>query len=272
MLQDIPKSVDIEFDPAPAQDNDTVLCFDGRKVLSRIQDNKAVLPKLSQLDSSCKLVFAFKADGIRYFLCLEKATADGFSFEPLGSFRYVTADTDQYAIITGYHYYCFHSENKFCAKCGEKLVHAPHKRCMVCTGCGKEVYPTIAPAIILGIIDEDTDSILLTRYAGREYKKYALVAGFIEMGESAEMAAKREAMEETGLDIEDIEFFGTQPWGMAQNLLIGYFAKVRGSREIHRDTEELSEALWVKREDVPAQPGGASLTSEMMWAFKSSQR
>ena len=143
---------------------------------------------------------------------------------------------------------------------------------MVCTGCKNEVYPKIAPAVILGIIDEETDSILLTRYADREYKKYALVAGFIEMGESAEAAAEREAMEETGLKIKDIEFFADQPWGFAQNLLIGFFAKVTGSREIKPDTSELAEAVWVKREDVPAQPGGISLTSEMMWAFKSSQR
>jgi NAD+ diphosphatase len=126
--------------------------------------------------------------------------------------------------------------------------------------------------VILGIIDEKNDSILLTRYAGREYKKYALVAGFVEMGESAEAAAKREAMEETGLEITDLEYFATQPWGFAQNLLIGYFAKVSGSREIKMDASELSEAVWVKREDVPAQPGGISLTGEMMWAFKSSQR
>ena len=272
MLQDIPNSIDIEFDPTPAADTDRVLCFDGRSVLSRIENNKAVLPQVCELDTAAEIVFAFRADEIRYFLCLEKTTAKGFAYEPLGEVRYVAANIDQYAVVTGYHYYCFHSENRFCSECGGKLEHDAQKRCMVCTNCKNEVYPKIAPAVILGIIDEETDSILLTRYADREYKKYALVAGFIEMGESAEMAAKREAMEETGLEIDDIEFFGTQPWGLAQNLLIGYFAKVRGSREIHRDTQELSEALWVKRADVPAQPGGISLTSEMMWAFKSSQR
>ena len=272
MFQDIPESVDIEYDPAPAEQGDRMLCYDGRSVLVRIEDNKAVLPKLCELDSDCKKVFVFRADGIRYFLCLEKASVKGFGFEPLNTVRYVAADTDQYAVVTGYHYYCFHSESRFCSVCGERLEHDPYKRCMVCTGCENEVYPKIAPAVILGIIDEETDSILLTRYAGREYKKYALVAGFIEMGESAEAAAEREAMEETGLKIKDIEFFADQPWGFAQNLLIGFFAKVTGSREIKMDTSELAEAVWVKREDVPAQPGGISLTSEMMWAFKSSQR
>ncbi len=272
MFQDIPKSIDIEFDPTPAKDTDRVLAFDGRNVLSRIEDNKAVLPQMCELDEKYRTIFVFKADEIRYFLCLEKASAKGFGFEPLGKIRYVVADTDQYAVVTGFHYYCFHCENRFCSICGGELEHAPVKRCMVCRDCHNEVYPKIAPAVILGIIDEETDSILLTRYADREYKKYALVAGFAEMGESAEMAAVREAMEETGLQITDLEYFATQPWGMAQNLLIGYFAKVKGSREIKMDAQELAEALWVKREDVPAQPGGISLTSEMMWAFKSSQR
>lgn len=272
MLQDIPKSVDIEFDPNPAEQSDKILCFDGRSVLSRYEDGKAVLPTFSQLDGRYRHVFIFKADGIRFFLCLEKANAQGFAYEPLGEVRYAAADLEQYAIITGFHYYCFHSSNRFCSKCGSELQHSPFERCLICPDCDFHVYPKIAPAIILGIIDEENDSIVLTRYADREYKKYALVAGFIEMGESAEMTAKREAMEETGLEIEDIEFFGTQPWGLAENLLIGYFARVKGSREIRRDEQELAEALWVKREDVPAQPGGISLTSEMMWAFKSSQR
>ncbi|WP_028505056.1 NAD(+) diphosphatase [Ruminococcus sp. FC2018] len=272
MFQDIPDSVDIEFDPLPANGGDSVLCFDGRSVLVRIDENRAVLPKLCELVSGIKTVFAFKADGIRFFLCLEKACAQGFEFQPLNRIRHVEPDTAQYAVVTGFHYYCFHMENKFCSVCGAKLEHDGAKRCMVCTGCGNEVYPKIAPAVILGIIDRETDSILLTRYADREYKKYALVAGFVEMGESAEAAAKREAMEETGLEITDIEYFASQPWGFAQNLLVGYFAQVKGSREIKMDTQELSEAVWVKREDVPAQPGGISLTGEMMWAFKSSQR
>ena len=272
MFQEIPTQVDIEYDPLPAKDDDRVLCFDGRSVLTRIEDNKAVLPTVSQLDGGAETVFMFAADAHRYFLCLEKVTAQGFGFEPLSRIRSVVPDTDQYAVVTGFHYFCFHRENRYCSICGGRLEHSPQKRCMVCEECKNEVYPKIAPAIILGIIDEETDSILLTRYADREYKKYALVAGFVEMGESAEMAAKREAMEETGLEIEDIQFFATQPWGFAQNLLIGYFAKVKGSREIKMDADELSEALWVKRENVPAQAGGISLTSEMMWAFKSSQR
>ena len=272
MFQEIPTQVDIEYDPLPAKDDDSVLCFDGRSVLVRIRENKAILPSVKELDTKGRCVFVFKADGKRFFLCLEKTSAQGFDFEPLNKIRQVAADIEQYAIVTGFHYYCFHRESRFCSVCGKALEHSPQKRCMVCTGCGGEVYPKIAPAVILGIIDEETDSILLTRYADREYKKYALVAGFVEMGESAEMAAKREAMEETGLEIEDIEFFATQPWGFAQNLLIGYFAKVKGSREIKMDKQELAEAVWVKRGDVPAEPGSISLTGEMMWAFKSSQR
>lgn len=272
MFQDIPGIVDIEYDPVAAADEDRVLCFEGKRVLVHIEGNKAVLPRVCQLSGECRKVFIFKADEIRFFLCLEKACAQGFEFQPLSRIRDVEPDISQYAVVTGFHYYCFHRENKFCSVCGKELEHSPQKRCMVCTGCGNEVYPKIAPAVILGIIDPETDSILLTRYADREYKKYALVAGFVEMGESAEAAAKREAMEETGLEITDIEYFASQPWGFAQNLLMGYFAKVKGSRKIKMDAQELSEAVWVKRENVPAQPGGISLTGEMMWAFKSSER
>lgn len=114
MFQDIPKSVDIEYDKTPMNDSDSVLCFDGRSVLVRIDGNKAVLPTAGELDVKTETVFMFRADGKRFFLCLEKTSAQGFAFEPLNTIRYVEADTEQYAIVTGYHYDCFHKENKFC--------------------------------------------------------------------------------------------------------------------------------------------------------------
>lgn len=109
---------------------------------------------------------------------------------------------------------------------------------------------------------------MLTKYADRDYKKYALVAGFAEMGESAEDAVKREVMEETGLEITELKYYKSQPWGLAQNLLIGFFGYVKGSRRIIMDKNELSEAVWVSREKLQVGNEGVSLTEDMMRAFK----
>lgn len=140
---------------------------------------------------------------------------------------------------------------------------------MICTACSNRIYPKISPAVIVGVIDEETDSILLTKYAGRKFKKYALVAGFIEMGESAEQAARREVMEETGIEIGRLDYFASQPWGFSQNILTGFFARATGSRKIVMDKSELSEAKWVRREELDARENSVSLTNEMIWAFKS---
>ena len=95
-----------------------------------------------------------------------------------------------------------------------------------------------------------------------------MVAGFCEIGESFEQTAIREAQEEVGLKIKDLKYFGSQPWGIDSNILVGYMAKVDGSTQIKRDQNELSEALWVSREDIEAQDDPISLTKLMIASFK----
>ena len=102
------------------------------------------------------------------------------------------------------------------------------------------VFPKIAPAVIVGVTHGD--KILMTKYAGREYKRYALIAGFTEIGETAEETVKREVMEEVGLTVKNIRYYKSQPWGFDSNLLLGYFCELAEEEEIHLDEEELSVA------------------------------
>ena len=80
---------------------------------------------------------------------------------------------------------------------------------MRCACCGNMVYPKIAPAVIVGVIYDN--KILMTKYSDREYKKYALIAGFTEIGETAEETVRREVMEEVGLKVKDIVYYKSQP-------------------------------------------------------------
>ena len=136
---------------------------------------------------------------------------------------------------------------------------------MVCPECGNTAYPRIMPAVIVGVINGD--SILITRYR-KGYQHNALVAGFTEIGETLEETVAREVMEETGVHVKNIKYYKSQPWGMASDLLTGFFCEADGSTEIKMDENELQYAEWVKREDVVLQPGRNSLTNEMMMAFK----
>lgn len=147
------------------------------------------------------------------------------------------------------------------------MTHHETLRALQCENCGNLVFPVIAPAVIVGVTNGDR--ILLTRYAGRAFKGRALVAGFCEIGERAEDTVCREVMEEAGLKVKNIRYFDSQPWGFGSNLLLGFFAELDGSDEIHFDTEELSTAFWAHRWELePPQEDQISLTETMIEYFR----
>lgn len=111
------------------------------------------------------------------------------------------------------------------------------------------------------------DKLLLTKYRVG-YAHNALVAGFTEIGESVEETVRREVMEEVGLKVKNIRYYKSQPWGMASDILMGYFCEVDGDDDIFMDESELKYAEWVYREDIVLQPSDYSLTNEMMKIFK----
>ena len=111
------------------------------------------------------------------------------------------------------------------------------------------------------------DSLLITRYRSG-YAHNALVAGFTEIGETLEQTVEREVMEETGVKVNNIRYYKSQPWGMAQDILVGFFCDADDDSEICMDENELKYAEWVKREEIVLQPNNFSLTNEMMKLFK----
>ena len=75
-------------------------------------------------------------------------------------------------------------------------------------------------------------------------------------------------MEEVGLQIKSIRYYGSQPWGVDSNLLLGFFAQLDGTGEIHMDRQELSQAGWYRREEIDLDPDGYRLTNHMIQAFR----
>lgn len=153
----------------------------------------------------------------------------------------------------------------FCGKCAGKLVVDEKERALRCPECGNVIYPRINPAVIVGVIKND--SILITRYR-TGYAHNALVAGFTEIGETLEETVAREVMEETGVKVKNICYYKSQPWGMAQDILVGFFCEADGEGVIRMDENELKFAGWVKRDELELQPNSLSLTNEMMKRFK----
>lgn len=274
MIQDIfPKKLYNQYDvKAVPQKQDSVLIFDGAKVLSAIDDGQhIVFPTVEEYGIENKLIYLFSIDEERYFLAqnLQNSVCE------LKDYQYIEVRElrksslgPQYKIFaayTGKHLNDWYRDNKFCGRCGKPMIHSENERAMTCLDCGYTAYPRIMPAVIVAVANGD--KLLLTKYR-TGYQHYALVAGFTEIGETAEETVSREVMEETGLKVKNIRYYKSQPWGIANDLLLGFYCEADGSTEIHMDENELKLAEWVDRDKIELQPDSFSLTNEMMKNFK----
>lgn len=150
--------------------------------------------------------------------------------------------------------------SRYCPACGTKTVQtAPiTKRC---PSCGKEQYPPISAASI--VLIRKGNSILLVRTHNFKGTFHGLVAGFLEVGETLEECVKREVMEETNLQVDNITYFGNQPWPYPSSLMVGFIADYAGG-EIKIQEEELLSAAFYTRDNLPPIPRKLSLARKMI--------
>ena len=266
MLQDIlPHRLDIAFCPAAPGPDSRALVFDGEKLLAAKQGDRLQLPRLADCAVAQKPVFAFRLDNTDFFLLLTPTSAEGFSMLPVSVLRSAGGTKETaFAALTGYQLYKWYRNNRFCGRCGAPLVSDANERALRCS-CGNVVYPKISPVIIVAVTNGD--KLLMTRYAGGDYRNWALVAGFVEVGETPEDAARREVLEETGVRIKNLRYIASQPWAYSDSLLMGFFAELDGPDAITLQESELSEAAWLSRGEISLRGEDFSLTSELIDRF-----
>jgi NAD+ diphosphatase len=119
--------------------------------------------------------------------------------------------------------------------------------------------------VIVGVTDGDR--LLMSKYAGRDYTHYALIAGYTEIGETLEQTVAREVLEEVGLKVKNIRYYNSQPWGIDGNILMGFYCDLDGDDCIHIDEKELALAEWHTRGALPAKDDGMTITREMIRVF-----
>ncbi len=275
MIQDIyPHILNNHYFPdIKPNKEDIVLCINDGKILldnDKFTNNEIAFLKIKDLDESYHndYRYLFSIDKTNYFL-LDRPVdlSKNYTYVLERELRKegVGPSENLFAAITGKHLADWYRDNKYCGRCGNKMIHSLKERAMCCNNCGYTSYPRIMPAVIVGVINGD--SILITRYkTGFRYN--ALIAGFVEIGETVEEACKREVFEESGLHIKNIRYYKSQPWGSANDILLGFYCDVDGNDSILMDDDELKYASFVKREDIMLQPGEFSLTNEMMKMFK----
>jgi NAD+ diphosphatase len=277
MIQDIaPRELRIEYEEKKPKDADLICIFSGREILSRIDENGISLPNLGELqlpeEALRYLLSTAEIEGaIEQSLFLyqgeERPEIEGYSYQEIRRIRGKKPEELTFALATAYHLSVWYRNNRFCGRCGQKMIHDQQERMVKCPSCGNMIYPKLMPAVIVGVIRGD--KILVSRYAGRAYKGYALIAGFCEIGESFEQTVRREVMEEVGLKVKNIRYYKSQPWGFDQDLLAGFFCEAVGDPTIHMDENELSYAEWISREEMEqTMHDQVSLTGEMMECFR----
>ena len=272
MIQDIaPHCYHNEYQNRKPQPGDVALCYRDRETLI-LEEEQLTFPRMGQLENVVKdlyeqAVYLFAIDDQYYYMVPEaKREPEEMHWVRLSYFRTARPMDQAFAAVTGHQLYDWYRHRKFCGSCGTQMIPGQQERMVHCPKCGLVEYPKICPAVIVGITNGD--KIVLSKYAGREYKKYALIAGFAEIGESIEDTVRREVYEEVGLKVKNLQFYKSQPWSFTDTLLFGFFCQVDGDDTITMDERELSVAQWASREEVPEDPEGISLTREMMTVFK----
>lgn len=144
---------------------------------------------------------------------------------------------------------------KFCGVCGAPM-RMDTNISKKCTECGKEIWPQLATAVI--VLIHRGDEVLLVRAKNFRTDFYGLVAGFVETGETLEEAVAREALEETGVKITNISYFGSQPWPYPCGLMVGFHADYV-SGELHLQQSEIARAGWFRRDNLPTIPEKLSI-------------
>ena len=139
--------------------------------------------------------------------------------------------------------------HRHCGACGARLAYLRAGWLGVCTACSAEHYPRTDPAVIVAV--SDGERLLLGRQPGWAPRRWSVLAGFVEPGETLEAAVRREVAEETAIEVGEVTYQGSQPWPFPASLMLGCQTEAI-SEEITLDPVELQDALWISREDVVA--------------------
>lgn len=272
MVQDIfPHVFRNEYTNRPPKDSDFVLSF-GPDGLLMDRTAGIRLPTVAEARAlgTAGLQFLFTEDDANFFLSdVVLPAGGGFVYVDGRAYRGLGPQEVCFACGVGESLARWYRANRFCGGCGAEMSRSEVERQMFCPKCGHTVYPKICPAVIAAVCDGDR--LLLTKYAGRGFTRYALVAGFAEIGESIEDTVRREVMEEVGLKLGELRFYKSQPWVFTDTLLMGFYARLDGSDEIRLQEDELALAKWFQRDDLPENHSEISLTGEMIEVFRAGQ-
>lgn len=161
----------------------------------------------------------------------------------------------------------WYDQNRYCGRCGTKTKIKKGSMSLKCPKCGLSHHGKIQPAVIIAIHKEN--KLLMAKHSYDTKVRYALIAGFVEMGESIEEAVRREVKEEVGINVKNIQYMGSQPWPFPNSLMCAYKAEYE-SGEIKVDEKEIMEAKWFAKDEINEIDSDISIYSLLVEDFLSS--
>jgi len=164
----------------------------------------------------------------------------------------------QGAIVRACHVAQWRHNSRFCGTCGAKNSDVPREAQRVCPKCGRTEFPRICPAVIV-VITDDRDRILLAHNKKFRAGVYSHISGFNEAGETLESTVVREIREEVDIEVKDITYVKSQPWPFPNSLMLGFRARYL-SGTIRPDGDEIEDAAWFSRDNLPEIPAEGSLS------------
>lgn len=151
---------------------------------------------------------------------------------------------------------------RYCGRCGSRTEPKRDEHVRICPECGLICYPRVSPAAIIAVVRDNR--ILLARGVNFPNKKmFSVLAGFVEPGETLEDCVRREIREETGIAVKNIRYFKSQPWPFPDSLMVGFTAEYE-SGEIRIDQNEIAEADWFSRDNLPLIPDRYTIARELI--------
>jgi NAD+ diphosphatase len=155
-------------------------------------------------------------------------------------------------------------DHRFCGRCGGETVRSTTERVRTCAQCRHGAYPRLSPAVIM-LVERDGKA-LLARNARFTLPFYSTLAGFVEVGETLEETVAREVQEEAGVVVDNIRYFGSQPWPFTGSLMIGFTARW-ASGDIVADPTEIADAGWYGPDELPIVPPKLSIARALIDDF-----
>jgi len=155
-------------------------------------------------------------------------------------------------------------QSRICSVCGGENRPFSREWGRLCSACSTKQFPKVSPCAI--VLVRRNDEILLVRNAHWPAGRYSLAAGFLGLGESLEECAAREVREETGIDITDITYVGSQSWPFPSQIMVGFVATYAGG-ELVVDYSELEDARWFSMSALPTLPPTRSIARRIIDTF-----